>query len=142
MRFLVYIIFSFEESQSSKIEESLLKPKVNEDEGANSFMNLLLVNCLGALLSLYSAEMPSIPSPGSDKDNSPLARQIREFWQQKTVYLKSLKRDYRLISLFSLYKQAEINIEHSAQPLLHQFADSLASLRLSLKAFIDDCLEV
>lgn len=154
------------------MEESLLKLKLTEDDGANSFMNLLVVNCFNTLLTLFNYqtlkndddsnanELTTTTSndPNRRRASDVLARLLRDYRNQKSVCLKSIKRDYRFINLLCLYRQAELNIEHSMSStttpatskkllvneeslLFNHFSDSLGSMRNTLKAFIDENLE-
>ena len=157
------------EAQSVRMEESLLKLKLTEDDGANSFMNLLVVNCFNTLLTLFNYQTlknddDSNPNesttttsndPNRRRVSDVLARLLRDYRNQKSVCLRSIKRDYRFINLLCLYRQAELNIEHSMSAstatsvtskklivndeslLFNHFSDSLGSMRNSLKAFIE-----
>lgn len=124
------------ESLCTKIEENLIKQKLDEDEGSHGYLNLLVVNCFNTLLTLFNTDQ-IVKSDSSCPG-------LREFRVQKSAYLKSIKHDYRLINLYCLFKQAELNIERlsaSSSHLIAHLADSLNSLRASLRAFVDESFE-
>lgn len=135
------------------MEESLLKLKLTEDEGANSFMNLLVVNCFNTLLTLFQSNKSESNESSVDTTasmDSAITRLLRDYSNQKSTCVKSIKRDYRFVNLLCLYRQAELNIEHcmsSTNSLVNSefyqhFSGSLTSMRNSLKTFIDDTLDI
>ena len=137
------------------MEESLLKLKLTEDEGANSFMNLLVVNCFNTLLTLFQSNKSESEESSGDGTttasmDSTVTRLLRDYSNQKSTCVKSIKRDYRFVNLLCLYRQAELNIEHcmsSTSSLVNSefyqhFSGSLTSMRNSLKTFIDDTLDI
>lgn len=135
------------------MEENLNKLKLNEDDGVNCSIHLLVVSCFNAFITLFNSDKIVVPlgeniNTGEDSE---LIRIYSNLKKKKINHFESIKNDYRLINFFCLYKLAELNFDEACSKksenseteddLFGHFSSSLNSLKTSFKAYSDECFE-